>query len=112
MPRIGYAVRDYFLERGEGYASEFLREWRKQTNRKPSAASISRLFWILRQLDLIEKVRDEPSGRGRPRAIYRIFPGRENDPAWFNPQAALLPETALGRRYGPRTQIVSDDRLD
>jgi hypothetical protein len=99
MSKIGPALRDYLLEEGEGYPSEFFRRWVKMARRRPSYASVRRLFWVCGKLGLIEKVREEPSGRGMPRSIYRIVPGRANDDAWDNPQGVLLPETLEGRRY-------------
>lgn len=103
MTRIGPELRDYLREEREGSPSEFFRRWQDVTKaerkRRSSYASIRRLFWICSRLGLIVRVRSEPSGRGMPRSIYRIAPGRENDPAWDNPQGALLPETLEGRRY-------------
>ena len=60
--------------------------------------SIIRYFYILRELELIEHTRSEPSGRGQPKNFYRIIPGREHL-LQAGIQYQLYPWTYYGRRY-------------
>ena len=94
-------IRDYLLEHGEGYIHEVyrsFREWLKSEGytRFPSYQSFRTYFWRLRNLGLIEFVREEPSSNPvlkAPRRYYRIVPGMENDVRWINPFRAIYPET-------------------
>ena len=90
----GLAVRQMFLEKGAITSYDFYKCYSRYRPRfKPSDAA--RLFYILRRLGLIEELGTEPSSRpGFPRRLYTIVPGREDDPAWVNPPAALY-----GERY-------------
>ena len=93
----GLAIREYLMAVGEGSAYDFYKCYRRV---KPSTsyATIRKYFHYLRKLGLIEKVREEDTGHGFPKVYYRIVPGMEDDERWFRPQAAIYPQTALGKR--------------
>lgn len=98
----GLAIREFLLAVGEGYPYWFYKCFKKI---KPSTSyqSISRYFWILKKIGLIEETREEPSKGRYPRKYYRIVPGTEDHPAWLHPQQVLYPETRLGsNRYYKR----------
>jgi hypothetical protein len=97
----GQAIKEFLLEVGTGGPYDFYREFREM---KPttSYASVRRYFWILKELGLIEYVREAPSTAGFPRRLYRIVPGREDDPRWEFPQIALFPTSGFGGRGGKR----------
>jgi len=96
----GLAIREFLREVGEGCPSDFLKAFRK-VKKKTSYGSARRYFWICKKLGLIEPTRRE-MGRGViPKQLYRIVPGMDTDFRWSAPQAALYPDTRLGRsRYG------------
>jgi len=97
----GLAIREFLLEARTGGSYDFYKEFREL---KPttSYASVRRYFWILKELGLIEFVRVAPSAAGFPRRLYRIVPGREDDPRWGYPQIAMFPTSGFGGRRGKR----------
>jgi len=58
----------------------------------PSYNSVRKMVYVLHKLGLIRKTR-ERAVKGYPtafpRTYYEVTPGREGDPAWRNPYAAL-----------------------
>jgi len=100
-PLTGLAIREFLSEVGTGGPYDFYKEFREL---KPttSYASVRRYFWILKELDLIEFVSTAPSATGFPRRLYRIVPGKEDDPRWGYPQIALFPTSGFGGRRGKR----------
>jgi hypothetical protein len=56
--------------------------------------NFTRYIWVLKQLQLVEVSRTEPSEfPNRDRTYYRVRPGGLEDPAWEDPQGAYLPMT-------------------
>ena len=56
--------------------------------------NFKRYIWILKELELVELSRKEPSDfAGQDRHYYRLLPGGIEDPAWEDPQGALLPKS-------------------
>jgi len=55
--------------------------------------NFTRYIWVLKELQLVEVSRKEPSDfPNRDRSYYRVLPGGIEDPAWEDPQGALLPK--------------------
>ena len=77
-------IREWLKERGEGSPYDFYKYYR-QYHPSISYTYIAQLFYYLRKLGLIEKVREEPSSRSPiPKSIYRIV--KEDDERWHSPQ--------------------------
>ena len=92
------AIREYLLTVKEGHPYGFWKIWR-QFKKRTSYQAVRRLFWILKEIGLIEPVRFETSKAPFKKHLYRIVPETAEDPRWFRPQTELYPDTALGRRY-------------
>ena len=100
----GLFVRDFLLRKKEAYTEQIWREYNLYLARNgypPVKYSTMRKYmWILRKLGLIELSRVEqvgdPLGHLQPRFYLKIVEGKENDPAWYNPQVAYNPEWGLG----------------
>jgi len=93
----GMAIREYLLQVGVGCPYEFYKCFKK-VKPNTSYGSVVRYFWMLKKLGLIEVVGTEDRGYGIPRKLYRLVPGREDDPAWFRPQIVMYPQTKWGRK--------------
>jgi hypothetical protein len=96
----GLAIRQYLMDMGEGSPYDFYKCFKKF---KPTVSykNVAYYFYLLHRAGLIQRVRSEPSSRGGfDKSIYRIVPGKEDDPGWLHPQQIFYPETRLGgRRY-------------
>jgi len=71
-------------------------ELKKEAGQKSATYNnFKRYIWVLKELELVEMSRTEPSeGNLRTeRHYYRVRPGGLEDPAWEDPQGALLPKT-------------------
>ena len=95
MP-TGLFVRDFLLERGEGYPYQIWRELRAKREELGLNSGSYQSFRInyvnvLKRLGLIEEARREASRRPKlqDRIYYRIVRGRERDERWVAPQKAL-----------------------
>lgn len=67
----------------------------------PKYESFKKYWYVLKKLGLIEPVGKPIKGKsGKPRQLYRIVPGKEDERMWpSNPQAALYGDKVkLGRR--------------
>jgi len=90
------AIKEYLLTMGQGNPYGFYKIWR-QLKKATSYKAVCSMFWVLKEIGLIESVRYEPSKfSGFKKHYYRVAPGRAEDPAWQNPQAELYPDVALG----------------
>jgi len=101
----GVFIRDYLLEHKEAYCQEIWRALKKERQKFGLKVCTYHSFYnnyirILKKLGLITEVRRETGTRPelKQRVYYKITPGRENDPRWVAPQAALHPETRLGKK--------------
>ena len=93
---VAMALHDLFLDKGELCAAE-ARRLLKVLGRKMSYASVQKLFYDLRQIDLIEFVRSTPGKALIDKRYYRIITGKENDPRWNTyPHYELYPASKLG----------------
>ena len=96
----GEFIRDFLLRHGEAYPNQVYSAFRKEYKKEryvTSYASFRKYFYILKELGLIEFLREEPSSKGGfSRRIYRITPGKEDSEKWLSPQVELYPATALG----------------
>ena len=90
---LGLLIRDILLEKKEAYVYEVLKEVKSRVNTfRGSYDTFRRYFYILRKLELIEKVREEKVPEENipfeaKRIYYKIKEGKENDPAWEDPIA-------------------------
>jgi len=96
----GLAIREFLMALGKGSPYHFYKCF-KAVKPTTSYLSVVKYFYILSRLGLVEVVGTEPSSKkGIERKLYRIVPGREDDPRWMHPQQALYPDTRWGsRRY-------------
>jgi len=106
-------IRDYLLERGEGYPQEIWRCLKKKKKEKGLYFGSYQSFWInyfrnLLKLGLVEEVRREPSKRSKlkERIYFRIKPGFEKDPRWINPQNAVWGTKKLYKDWKRRVKKV------
>jgi hypothetical protein len=94
----GMAIKQYLMDMGEGSPYDFYKCFKK-VRPTLSYKNVVYYFYLLHRAGLIERVRTEPSSKGGfDKTIYRIVPGKEDDPGWFHPQQIFYPETRLGRR--------------
>jgi len=93
----GEAIREYLLTVKEGNPYEFFKVY-SMFSKRVSYDSVRRYFWILKEIGLIEPVRFEVGKAPFRKHLYRIVPGREDDPRWLRPQIELYPDTRLGRK--------------
>ena len=91
----GEAIREYLLTVKEGNPYGFYKIY-VQVAPKTSYDSVRRYFYILKEIGLIESVRFVKSKAPFRKHLYRIVPGKEDDPAWRHPQMELWPDTGLG----------------
>jgi len=91
----GEAIREWLRIVEEGNPYGFYKLFRQV---KPSTSydSIRRYFWLLKEIGLIESVRFEKAKTGFRKHFYKMVEKRVEDPAWWHPQIALYPDTALG----------------
>lgn len=69
----------------------------KEQGYKTSYVAVQRLFYVLRQLDLIQFTRSEPRKAPIDKRYHRIVPGKEDDPRWNTyPHHELYPSSKLG----------------
>jgi len=100
----GMFIRNYLLEHGEAYINELLGAYNMylaSMGYKPIKYSTMRKYvWILRKLGLVKVTRIQPPTEEmkqlQPRIYIAIVEGKEDDPAWYNPQVAYNPEWGLG----------------
>ena len=93
---IAALLRELFINKKELNATD-ARKILKAQGRRTSYPAIGRLFYDLRQLGLIEFVREEPGKTPIDKRYYHIIPGMENDPRWqANPHHLLYPSSAIG----------------
>jgi len=87
---VSMAIRAYLKGKGEGSAGDFYKDYKSF---KPSTSynSITRYFWMLKEMGLIVSVRKEVSKAPIPKTIYKIVSDLINDPRWKSPQKALWP---------------------
>lgn len=66
----------------------------------PEYRSFARYWWLLKKLGFIEPFRRVRGKAGKPRVLYRIVPGKEDERLWpSNPQAYVYGDRVrLGRR--------------
>jgi len=109
-PSTGQLIRDFLSEVDEAYPKEihaYLKTVVEAMGLQPPTYQSTRKFiYVLAKLDLIRVSRQE-SVVGYPTAFkrryYTLTPGREEDPAWLNPYAALYYPTKFERyRKFPR----------
>lgn len=69
-------------------------ELKKKVGQKEATYyNFRRYIWTLKELQLVELSRTEPSRfQNRDRRYYRVMPGGLEDPAWEDPQGALFPK--------------------
>jgi len=97
LPRTYYWLREYMLEKKEANPYGFYLAYKDRPG--ITYNSIRRIFYVLRQLDVIEFVREEPPGRaGQPKRFYRIKPDKTDLAYWAKAHIRLYPEALLGRR--------------
>jgi len=74
-------IREWLLKVGEGSPYDY---WIYE-GRRIRYSTIVKYFYVLRKAGLIEVVREVENSRASPikKKLYRIVPGRENDPRWF-----------------------------
>lgn len=90
------AAREFLLIMGEGNAYAFWKLWRR-FKKVTSYKAICSMFYVLREIGLIESVRYAPSKfSGFKKHFFRVKPGMEDSPKWRNPQAELYPDVRLG----------------
>ena len=94
---VSIAIREYLREKGEGSPSGFYKSY-KNFKKSTSYNSITRTFWILKQLGLIIKVRSERGRAPIPKSFYRLDESLIEDKAWRSPQKAKYPRHFGGRR--------------
>lgn len=99
-------LRDLFLEKKELTATE-ARRLLKSQGRKMSYSAIVRLFYDLRQLNLIQFTRSEAGRAPIEKRYHRIVPGMEQDNRWNSyPHALLYPSARIGGlNYQPGTSV-------
>jgi len=87
MPRYSavLAIRRMLVERGEVSPWDAWLELRAEAGL--AYMTVTRYFHVLRTIGLIEEARREPNSKLSPipKVYYRIKPGKEDDPCWFNP---------------------------
>jgi len=89
--RVSLRLRDLFIERRELHAGEAA----ELTGVK--YYTITRLFYALRQLGMIEFTREVISDKLLPYRYHRIVPGLEDDRRWEQyPISLLYPSCRLG----------------
>lgn len=85
-------IKSYLLQEGSSYANKALRVFREKLReigqRPPTYQSFARSWHILKELNLIEFVREEQVGRKFPRKYYRIVQKNVDSKDWQNPQTA------------------------
>lgn len=95
-PSTGQLIKDFLREVAEAYPKE-IHDYLKTVVaamdlRPPTYQSTRKFIYVLHKLGLITLSREE-SVVGYPTAFkrryYALTPGREEDPAWLNPYAAL-----------------------
>lgn len=95
-PVIARVLRDLFLQKGELCASE-ARRFMKEAGRRTSYVSVQRLFYDLRQLGMIEFVKEVSGKAPIAKRYYRIAPGKEEDHRWdLYPHYELYPSARAG----------------
>lgn len=108
--QLSLFIRDYLVDQGNSWAHAIYRAYTmaaeaipkhrgKGPRKTANYHSFLNYMYILRQLELIELVSEEPrptedrAGQPNPqlsrRRYYRAAPGRLGDPAWNNPRKAL-----------------------
>jgi hypothetical protein len=93
---IAALLCELFMKDGELNATK-ARKLLKAQGRRTSYPATGRLFYDLRQLGLIEFVREEPGKAPIDKRYHRIIPGMEDDPRWqTNPHHLLYPSSAIG----------------
>ena len=103
-PRIARMLHDLFLDKGELCPAE-AHSLLKEQGYKTSYVAVQRLFYDLRQLDLIQFTRSEPGKAPIDKRYHCIVPGKEDDLRWNTyPHHELYPSSRLGGlRYEPGT---------
>jgi len=94
MATIGDRLNQLFLDSGELTATQARQEFKSQ-GKKTSYKSLETLFYVLRELGLIEFVREEQGKARIDMRFYRITPGAENDPRWKYPHQELYPSSKI-----------------
>jgi len=89
-------IRGLLISRREAYPREIYRYLKAEISRMgykpPSYNSVRKMIYVLEKMGLIRFVREEPVAEfptAFERRYYEVTPGREEDPAWRNPYAAL-----------------------
>lgn len=104
----GLFIRDYLLAHGEAYAQEIWRALKEKRREMGLKVCSYNTFWVnyirnLKALGLITEVRRGKAPPGLKRKVYfMITPGREDDPAWLNPQDARYKVKELRKRWRER----------
>lgn len=94
--RIANAIRDVFKERGITHAGEVTESLVRQEI-PIKYYTMSRLFYCLREIGLIEFVGEKDSDKLLKYRLHRIVPGKEYDPRWdVYPLHELYPSTHIG----------------
>jgi len=95
-PNIARELHDLFLEKGELCAAE-ARRLLKIAGRRTNYVTVQRLFYDLRQLGMIEFVKEVLGKAPIAKRFYRIVPGKEEDHRWdLYPHHELYPSAKLG----------------
>jgi len=89
-------IRGLLISRREAYPREIYHYLKAEITemgyKPPSYNSVRKMIYVLEKMGLIRFVREEPVAEfptAFKRRYYEVTPGREEDPAWRNPYAAL-----------------------
>ena len=92
----GEAIREYLSVLGRGNPYGFFKLYR-QVKETTSYQAVRRYFWILKEIGLIQPVGYGPGKKHFKPHLYRVTPGKMDDPAWWHPQGELYKGTLLGK---------------
>ena len=92
----GTLIRDFLREKKQSYPKEVYAHLKEKVEalgyQMPTYQSVRKFMYVLAQLGLIRFERAEPIAgysTAYKRRYYALTQGREKDPAWLNPYAAL-----------------------
>lgn len=92
----GEKLKAVFRERGEVNAWLAYQLLGEDPDFRGSYGRVVRLFYSLREIGLIEFVREAPSRTDIPKRFYMAVPELLDDPRWRRPFVELYPGAALG----------------
>jgi len=93
---VSLAIREFLSEKGKASPSDFYQSYKIFKN-TTSYESISRTFYNLKRLGLIEIVGKEKSRAPIDKTLYSLINEKIKSPEWRSPQRALYPKHFGGK---------------